>query len=591
MNNNTSSPHKWFIYCRKSSDSEDKQIASLPAQVNELTELAKKLNLKVVAVYEESHSAFHPGRPKFNQMMDRIKKGEANCVLTWATNRIARNPIDGGTFVYFLQEGIIKELKTKGGSFTGTPEHLFAINIDFSVAQKSSNDLQVAVNRGNKHKFFERKEWGGPAKPGFINVTDPLTKINTIIPDPDRFKPIKEALHLLVYKGFTPMEALNTLNNEWHYMSRKTLKQGGKPLNRASWYKLIADPFYAGIMHRKIEGQQAEIAHTHEPMLTPGEFERLQIRLGRRGKPHYTKRQLPYKVLQCGECGGHITCSQKWHITCSECNKKFPRGKKTDKCPRCHTFIDEMKDPKLHCYTHYECINKKKKNGCSQGSLNIDEIERKIDHELSRYEIPKEFADWAIKYLNELNSAEEQQDTQAKESLHKHYAYTDQQLKNLIRLRISPDYIDYDNDRKALYEEEEQRLIQIKKKLKQDIEKADQKQEEWIELAKDTFDFVSQARYWFEHGSIQDKTYVLEKLGSNLLVFDRQLLIDGQKAYFLIEKGKQECLEAAGKFEPNKNIQLSGEMLNLEPVCQAWRRERDSNPRYLAIRRFSKPLH
>ena len=72
MTKNKSSSDKWFIYCRKSSDSEDKQIASLPAQVKELTELAKKLGLNVVDIDEESHSAFHPGRPKFTEMMARI---------------------------------------------------------------------------------------------------------------------------------------------------------------------------------------------------------------------------------------------------------------------------------------------------------------------------------------------------------------------------------------------------------------------------------------------------------------------------------------------------------------------------------------
>ena len=54
-----------FIYLRKSSDSEDKQIASIPQQRKELTEYAKKLGLNVIDIIEETHSAFHPGRPKY----------------------------------------------------------------------------------------------------------------------------------------------------------------------------------------------------------------------------------------------------------------------------------------------------------------------------------------------------------------------------------------------------------------------------------------------------------------------------------------------------------------------------------------------
>ena len=67
---------RYFVYCRKSSDSEDKQIASLPEQIKELTEKAIKENLQVVDILQESRSAFHTGRPKFEEMypytVDRV---------------------------------------------------------------------------------------------------------------------------------------------------------------------------------------------------------------------------------------------------------------------------------------------------------------------------------------------------------------------------------------------------------------------------------------------------------------------------------------------------------------------------------------
>ena len=82
------------MYCRKSTDSEDRQVASLPAQIKELTEIKDREKLNIVDVYQESHSAFHPGRPMFNEMLERIENGEADSVLAWATNRIARNSKD-----------------------------------------------------------------------------------------------------------------------------------------------------------------------------------------------------------------------------------------------------------------------------------------------------------------------------------------------------------------------------------------------------------------------------------------------------------------------------------------------------------------
>ncbi|PIX99404.1 hypothetical protein COZ22_02560 [bacterium (Candidatus Howlettbacteria) CG_4_10_14_3_um_filter_37_10] len=61
---------KYVIYCRKSSESEDRQVLSIPAQISELQELAQKNGLKIVEVLTESQSAKAPGRPIFNHMMN-----------------------------------------------------------------------------------------------------------------------------------------------------------------------------------------------------------------------------------------------------------------------------------------------------------------------------------------------------------------------------------------------------------------------------------------------------------------------------------------------------------------------------------------
>lgn len=61
---------KYVIYCRKSSESEDRQVLSIPAQISELQELAQKNGLKIVEVLTESQSAKAPGRTIFNHMMN-----------------------------------------------------------------------------------------------------------------------------------------------------------------------------------------------------------------------------------------------------------------------------------------------------------------------------------------------------------------------------------------------------------------------------------------------------------------------------------------------------------------------------------------
>ena len=60
---------KYFLYARKSSESEDKQMASIDAQINELTRYAEERGLEILDVLSESKSAKAPGRPIFTKMI------------------------------------------------------------------------------------------------------------------------------------------------------------------------------------------------------------------------------------------------------------------------------------------------------------------------------------------------------------------------------------------------------------------------------------------------------------------------------------------------------------------------------------------
>ncbi len=102
----------YFIYCRKSTEEEDRQVLSIESQVNELTALAKELDLPVTDILTESKSAKEPGRKVFNEMARRIYRKEASGIICWKLDRLARNPIDGGQISWMLQQGIIRHIQT-----------------------------------------------------------------------------------------------------------------------------------------------------------------------------------------------------------------------------------------------------------------------------------------------------------------------------------------------------------------------------------------------------------------------------------------------------------------------------------------------
>src|SRR5262249_7882058 len=119
--------YKFFIYARKSTDEPDKQILSIESQLLELRQLARKDNLDVIDELLQSKTAKEPGRPVFNALMARVEQGEANGILAWHPDRLARNSIDGGRIIYLLDIGKLVALKFPTFWFESTPQGKFML--------------------------------------------------------------------------------------------------------------------------------------------------------------------------------------------------------------------------------------------------------------------------------------------------------------------------------------------------------------------------------------------------------------------------------------------------------------------------------
>ena len=132
MNNQTK---KFFIYTRKSTDDKDRQVRSISDQLAELKELALKEQLEVVDVFVEKQTAKIPGRPVFNEMIERMEKGEASGILAWHPDRLARNSVDGGKIIYLVDTGVISEMKFPTFWFDPTPQGKFMLSIAFSQSK------------------------------------------------------------------------------------------------------------------------------------------------------------------------------------------------------------------------------------------------------------------------------------------------------------------------------------------------------------------------------------------------------------------------------------------------------------------------
>ncbi len=90
LDNHANTPLKYCLYARKSSESDERQAMSIDSQLAEMRTLAKLQQLDVVFELEESHSAKESGkRPEYMRMLEGIRNGEYNAVLTWAPDRLS----------------------------------------------------------------------------------------------------------------------------------------------------------------------------------------------------------------------------------------------------------------------------------------------------------------------------------------------------------------------------------------------------------------------------------------------------------------------------------------------------------------------
>src|SRR3989344_5622107 len=280
--------NKFFLYARKSTDEPERQVLSVDAQVTELKELAEREHLDIVDTFIESKTAKEPGRAIFNEMLSRIEKGEAQGILAWHPDRLARNSVDGGKIIYLIDTLRIKELKFPTFWFDATPQGKFMLNIAFGQSKYYIDNLSENVKRGQRQKV-RRGEFSGVAPSGYLN--DLVT--HTIIPDPERFPLIKKMYELYATGKYT-LKDLRKI-----FVSRK-----GNVIAISVVQGILTNPLYYGVFEYKGELHQG----VHEPAISKELFDKVQIVIRERSRPQKRHEiKFPYLgLLKCAECSASI---------------------------------------------------------------------------------------------------------------------------------------------------------------------------------------------------------------------------------------------------------------------------------------------
>jgi DNA invertase Pin-like site-specific DNA recombinase len=522
---------RYFIYCRKSSEAEDRQVLSIESQTRELQEIAAKLNLPILEILTESKSAKDPGRPVFNQMMQRIYRGEAAGIICWKLDRLARNPVDGGSIIWAIKQHGIRVM-TPAQSYAREDDNIILMYIEFGMAQKYVDDLSKNVKRGLKTKI-ENGWFPGVAPAGYLNHTDKLTGENTLIKDPERFPLVRQMWDLMLTGLHTPPKILDIANTEWGFRTRPTRKTGGAHLSRSAFYKILNKPFYYGWFEFP-KGSDQWYQGKHEPMITEVEYDRVQTLLGRKGNPRgHSHHEFPFTgLIRCGDCDRMVTAEEKHQMICSQCSLKFAYKRRTV-CPQCQIPIEKMTNPLLLRYTYYHC-SKSKRPKCSQRCLSGVELEIQINDRLAYITISKQFKDYAIKYLHELHENDTATQAEVIRSQKKAHHECVQELDNLVKMKTSPANADGSLLSNEEYGRRRVELLKIKNKLDELLQDVGQRLEQQLRLSENIFEFAYAVQERFTKGTPNIKKEILTTMGSNLTLTDKKLLIEARKPFIIL---------------------------------------------------------
>jgi len=512
---NDFSKNRYILYARKSSESEDRQVASVTAQIEEMNSVAKEFHLNVVEVI----TGFKTGRKEFNMMLSKVQNNEADGILVWKISRLSRNPDDAGRIMGMLQRKEIKHIRTFNKDWL-PDDNVMMLYVEFGITNQFSRDLSDDTMRGLLAKA--KRGWSPVATLPLGYMHSPYKKVGEkeILVDQKRFNIVQNSLRKVASGEMRPLEALEYANA----MGLTTKK--GKSVSESTFYRTLTDTFYYG----KFEfprGSGNWFDGKHKKAITEEEYDLIKKYKGNNTVRRPQKHLFPYTgMMKCGECGLSITVDPK---------------------------VKVQKNGNVHKYAYYRCT--KSRGNCTQRAVERKVIEKQFKEMLSNITISEAFHEWALEELEKEVKKDIKSRAQILKTAQEKYDLVVDQINELVKgyvAKVIPENA-YNTNLKELQKEQ--------KKYKRILDNTDESIYEWTDNVRKAVHFSKTAKDRFGKATdIHTKNDIMLGLGTNFVIKDKRVSLEIERPLIIVKEASDKFDEELQRLEPLKWMEDREEM-------------------------------
>ena len=476
---------------------------------------AKKENLSVVGFFKETQSAYANNRPHFNNMVDRVKNGEANGILIWEVSRLSRNMQDSSTIDNLVKRKQLLKITTPNREYLDIDGEDFMFSMELVISRQYSKEVSKRTRRGLRFKI-SNKEWPGCAPLGYVNINcktqtlagemtpykkavqkiflerqrkDDYTFKSRVEPDPIKSTMVKKVFEEFSSGNYSLAVMQDRMNAAG--LNGKT----GKPVSKSCLVNMLTNPFYYGVMRYNDELNEG----SHTPIISKALFDVTQQQLKERNKPIKKRWSFDFTgLIECGNCGCGITAEKKK-------NK----------------------------YVYYHCTgmrNKKMIHPCREPMIREKDLRNQLGKQVKKIQINDMLKELLTEAIRRSHKKEKEMHSIGIQEWENMYKTAEDRLNKLFELFYGGAI------NKDEFSQRKEEIMDEKQKAKEHLDTHGEAQKSWLNYSEKLIITTNHVYQVFKDGTPEEVKLLMKTVGKNFILKDGNVSFQFKEPFNMIAR-------------------------------------------------------